>query len=219
MSTRNSVEGICFMLESTSCRRIVAHPINSPLIQQVQADMTKKGIELQVDVLPALHDVFPSLSGSSEALETVPYPASEKAIDLNDHCLYIHSSGSTGLPKSVHFTYIRTLQWMRTSTCYHLPDETIISQSNSIDVYGNSQDVRFGAMGLPSFHAIGLQLQLTYPLAMGRGVVVYTPQYPDPPILAHAQSVYEVSKMAGCNGIFAIPAFIEVCKFYFVKSR
>ena len=34
--------------------------------------------------------------------------------------------------------------------------------------------MRFGAMGLPSFHAMGLLLQLTFPLATGREVIVYT---------------------------------------------
>ena len=80
-------------------------------------------------------------------------------------------------------------------------------------MYGNDPEVLFGAMGLPTFHAIGLFLQAAHPLAVGRSVVVFTPQYPDPPTIAHAQSVYGVSRAAGCNGIFAIPSFIEVPKF------
>ena len=65
-------------------------------------------------------------------------------------------------------------------------------------------------MGLPTFHGMGLLLHLTYPLVVGRGVVVYTPQDPAPPVIAHAQNVYEVSKLAGCNGIFALPTYVEV---------
>lgn len=210
MSTRNTAEGVSFMMEATSCRRVVAYPPDSTLLQQVQAHMRTTGFQIQVDNVPALHDVFPSLNGTSFP-ETEPYPAARIAADLADHCMYLHSSGSTGLPKSVNFTWLRTLHNMRTSkSLYNCVKQWLSRIQCSDSVYGSSQEIVFGAMGLPSFHAIGLLLQLTYPLAMGRGVVVYTPQYPDPPILPHAQNMYEVAKMTRCNGIFAVPAFIQV---------
>ena len=70
--------------------------------------------------------------------------------------------------------------------------------------------MRFGAMGLPSFHAMGLLLQLTFPLATGREVVVYTPQWPAPPVVAHPQNVYEVAKLMKCTALLALPSYIEV---------
>ncbi|EKM60508.1 uncharacterized protein PHACADRAFT_246502 [Phanerochaete carnosa HHB-10118-sp] len=64
-------------------------------------------------------------------------------------------------------------------------------------------------MGLPSFHAMGLLLQMINPLATGREVVVYTPQYPAPPVVPNTQNVYEVAKLAKCTGMVALPSFIE----------
>lgn len=86
-------------------------------------------------------------------------------------------------------------------------------------MFGASRDVRFGAMGLPSFHAMGLLLQLTCPLARGREVVVYTPQHPSPPVIAHPQSVYEVAKLTRCTALLALPSYVEVratssCRMY-----
>ena len=70
--------------------------------------------------------------------------------------------------------------------------------------------MRFGAMGLPTFHTIGLLLQLTYPLSTGREVIVNTPQWPAPPVVAHPQNVYEVAKLAKCTALFALPSFLQV---------
>ena len=66
-------------------------------------------------------------------------------------------------------------------------------------------------MGLPTFHGMGLLLQLAFPLAFCKEVAVYTPQDPAPPVIPHAQNVYEVSKMMGCNAVFALPSYVEVC--------
>lgn len=64
-------------------------------------------------------------------------------------------------------------------------------------------------MGLPTFHGMGFLLQVTYPLAMGREVVVYPPQYPAPPVVAHAQNVYEAAKATECTALLALPSFVE----------
>ena len=88
--------------------------------------------------------------------------------------------------------------------------KTCNDSSNCADAFGRSRDVRFGAMGLPSFHIIGLLLQLTYSLYTGQGVAVYTPQWPAPPVVVHPQNVYEVAKLAKCTALFALPSFVQV---------
>ena len=80
----------------------------------------------------------------------------------------------------------------------------------AIDPLGKCRDVRFGAMGMPSFHGMGLLLQLHLPLSTAREVVVYTPQWPAPPVVAHAQNVYEVAKLTKCTALLALPSFIQV---------
>ena len=79
--------------------------------------MAARGVHVRIDTLPALQDVFPFL-GSRDAdsgVDTEHYPPSSQPFNLGDHCMYMHSSGSTGLPKTIHFTCIRFLQCMQTS--------------------------------------------------------------------------------------------------------
>ncbi|EKM52251.1 uncharacterized protein PHACADRAFT_260494 [Phanerochaete carnosa HHB-10118-sp] len=193
MSPRNSSQGVIHMLETVSCTRILGQASTSGLVQQVEKEMQAKGINLRVDNMPGLPEVFPGLAGKagSASAEAEPYPASDKPVEPRSPSLYIHSSGSTGYPKSVHFAHRRTVQWMASN------------------VYGSNRDVRFGAMAPPTFHSMGLLLQLTYPLATGREVVIYTPQDPAPPVVPHPQNVYEVAKLAKCTALLAMPSFVE----------
>lgn len=78
---------------------------------------------------------------------------------------------------------------------------------------GSQNPVVFGAMGVPMFHIMGLHLQLCTPLVGGQPIVVFTPQWPDPPVVPHPQNVYEVGKLAGCTGLVAVPSYIEVLSF------
>jgi hypothetical protein len=74
-------------------------------------------------------------------------------------------------------------------------------------------------MGLPTFHGMGLILQIANPLVTGQPVVVHTPQDPAPPIIPHAQNVYEVSRAAKCNAIFSLPSYIEVSSYQEALKR
>lgn len=112
MSPRNSAQGVAHMLEATSCTRILAQASTMPLVQQVQAEVAPKGVTLRVDDLPSLYDVFPNLDSKQKNVPPVePYPAAQEPVDVLKPCMYIHSSGSTGFPKSIHYTHKRMLQW------------------------------------------------------------------------------------------------------------
>ena len=76
--------------------------------------MEAKGVKVRVDDLPALADVFPSLSDEKHRnVHTVqPYPFDGQTVDVSKPTLYIHSSGSTGFPKSVGISHRRLVQWM-----------------------------------------------------------------------------------------------------------
>lgn len=142
MSPRNSPQGVAHMLETTSCHRILAQASTASLTYQVQTEMASRGVDVRIDNLPGLYDVFPQLQdteapGGSKA-KFKPYPPSSQPINLLETSMYIHSSGSTGPPKSIHFTYQRCLQWMRNDS-KHLPltmksNILIPSQISSVDL-------------------------------------------------------------------------------------
>jgi acyl-CoA synthetase (AMP-forming)/AMP-acid ligase II len=209
------------MLQSSSCTRILAEESTASLVEQTKSEMELQGVKIAVDRLPALKDVFPSLDDERKCVQTEvePYPPAAQPVDTSKTALFVHSSGSTGYPKSVPLSCRRLVQWIGSSKLwlriFALPQ---IAESVA-DVFGSSTDIVFGAMGLPTFHGMGLLLQLTVPLNTGQPVVVYTPQNPAPPVIAHAQNVYEVSKAAKCNAVFALPSYVEVSTYWEVLSR
>ena len=66
-----------------------------------------------------------------------------------------------------------------------------------------------GAM-LPSFHTMGIFIQLYGPLAISEFVGVYTPQEPAPPVVPNPNNLLEVIKVTGCMNAAVVPAFLEV---------
>ena len=102
MSPRNSVEAICNLIKTTSCRHIVSQAALAHPSGEVQSTLASVGYALLVHDLPSLHDVFPALSSRGHETQAVShYPSSKKPFSLEDPALYLHSSGSTGLPKAI----------------------------------------------------------------------------------------------------------------------
>ena len=109
ISPRNSAAGIAHMLEAVSSTRVIAQPCTEQLLEDVQSDMASKGVQIKVDMLPALADVLPCLAtdgqqtAAAKAVEEYPYDNS--TLDLMKPAIYIHSSGSTGFPKSIPLSH------------------------------------------------------------------------------------------------------------------
>ena len=116
MSPKNSVPAIVNLLEKTGCRRIIAEAAFSPTISVLTEQLAASGIKLHVDTLPMLHSVFPQFGEVSDPLPVTPFPHSSEVHSMSDIVLYLHSSGSTGLPKPIALKEIQTLQWCLSRT-------------------------------------------------------------------------------------------------------
>ena len=102
------------MMSSTSCKRVIFDESTKSLVTQIQAQMETRGTLITLDYLPSIQDVLPAnFSDATEIPEVAPYPPPAQLPTLDSVSHYIHSSGSTGLPKSIHFTHARMLQMMR----------------------------------------------------------------------------------------------------------
>ena len=121
MSPRNSAPAVCHMLDATLCERIISQESLVPLVDQVRADREAKGQHLHVEEIPSLSVVFPTLASPQQngGAPFQPYPTSERPVDVNSLSFYLHSSGSTGFPKSVPFTHHYILTFVNLSA-YHL---------------------------------------------------------------------------------------------------
>ena len=63
---------------------------------------------------------------------------------------------------------------------------------------------------MPTFHTIGMYIQLYYPLVSGYAVAVYTPQGGASPIMPNPKNVLEVARITDCTALPSVPAFLEV---------
>ena len=201
------------MLESTGSKRVLSQKSTASLSSRVQSEMASAGTTLEVDDLSIFDDILLELLNhrASKSPCEVLYPPGEPCFTLEDPLLYLHSSGSTGPPKSVPFPHHQVLQNLRRRTCPPSPERNLplkIAQ----DLFGTQRrTVRFGAMGLPTFHSMGLLLQMFFPLCSSQAVAVFTPQHPEPPVVPTPVNIYEACKATKSEGVIATPSFIEVC--------
>lgn len=102
------------MLESTGCRRLITQSSMTSLIADVESRMHAKGFLLTVDELPSLPLAYPHLFGEQDhQVRCEPYPPLSAASNLDELCIFIHSSGSTGFPKPIPIKHKMTLQFCR----------------------------------------------------------------------------------------------------------
>lgn len=111
MSPRNSVPAFVHMLEKTSCHRIISQATFGPVMDSIKTHLKPKCFAVHVDQLPALHDIFPSLSGEGNTSPVELFPPSNAPYNPEDIVMYIHSSGSTGFPKPIPQRQNSLLQW------------------------------------------------------------------------------------------------------------
>ncbi|KAF7794887.1 hypothetical protein EIP86_006030 [Pleurotus ostreatoroseus] len=180
------------MLEQSNSHCIISQSSLSPIISKVLAEMKTKQYALQVDELPSLYLVFPTLDGGVDTAVD-PFPASGKPHHPDDLVMYIHSSGSTGFPKPIPQKQKQVLDWCHVSFI----------------IKGRDRALRWGGMHLPTFHTIGMYIQLYYPLVSGYAVAVYTPQGAASPIMPNPKNVLEVARLTGCTALPSVPAFLE----------
>lgn len=111
MAPRCSVAAFVHLLEKTSCHHIITQPAFSSLVDSIKSELDRKKYELLIEQIPSLGQVFPGISGAVEVPPVEPFPLASKNPDPEDIVVYLHSSGSTGLPKHVPQRQKTLLQW------------------------------------------------------------------------------------------------------------
>ena len=105
------------MLKNISCKKMIYNPSVSTISSIVQAQMQENGSLIDLILLPDLYSIFPSLNTSREDGELFPYPYDFSLSGPDEVVLYLHSSGSTGSPKSIPQTHRTVLQWANAREC------------------------------------------------------------------------------------------------------
>ncbi|KAG0691850.1 putative aminoadipate reductase [Suillus ampliporus] len=203
MSPRNSAAAVINMMQKTNCHRLITTRQSlGTLIDGIKADFVSQDTEtsrLQLDEFPALKDLYPALVRGSpnEAFLTYPPPASRSS--GNDILFYLHSSGSTGFPKPIPITNLTVIHWCLTPCI--------------LDHIEFPTPIRVGSASLPSFHILGLYIQLLTPVACLRSVSIYPPtSFQDPsatPVIPNSQNILDSVVKTKSNALVVVPSFLE----------
>lgn len=209
ISPRNSPEAVVHLLTKTNCHKVVVHGLQHQLLDTVKAELDAAKFELQIQEVPDLDYLFPRLKDPQAQDDVVAYPPVK--ITQDDVAIYLHSSGSTGLPKPIPWGQRQLIQFSRTCESRYAGQAQNRTESLSASIKeAGRRGVRWAAMGLPTFHAIGFFTQLLGPFASGQPTALFRPRFPAPPVVPTPQNVLEGSKLAGCTAMPSVPAFVEV---------
>ncbi|KAJ7484451.1 putative aminoadipate reductase [Mycena latifolia] len=200
ISPRNSPAAIVHLLRTTSCHRVISTCVTlEPLVTGIKQAFTPvdPNFVLRIEEAPSLSQIYPNLGVETPICPFEPYTRPTNFPALNDVCLYLHSSGSTGLPKAIPQTH-RALMEQSSFPA--------VTETRAHGFYP------LGAMALPSFHTLGLHCQVLQPLN-GNPVVVYPPTAISPsalPILPSPSNILEHARKTNCSSLMAIPALFSV---------
>ncbi|KDN41199.1 hypothetical protein RSAG8_07613, partial [Rhizoctonia solani AG-8 WAC10335] len=194
ISPRTHIPGIAHLLKSTQTSLVVAGGSQTieGIIPQLTRNLAEIDFSTQFVDLPTLDSVLPELNKSESNSEHKPFPPLKPMTD--DAIVNIlHSSGSTRMPRPVKL---------------HLEGvfNNIITQPLG---WMYAQDgVRVGTMAPPTFHAMGIFLQILIPLYVGYTQVLFAPSHI--PVVPTSNLTIDAAASTKCSHMVCVPAFLEM---------
>ncbi|KAG2060872.1 putative aminoadipate reductase [Suillus hirtellus] len=202
MSPRNSAAAVTNMMQKTKCCRLITtqHSLAS-LIDGVKAGFVSHDTQtsqLQIDEIPALKHLYPALAGGTPDEDIVPHSSLGLPWSKHEVLFYLHSSGSTGFPKPIPISNSTVIHWCITPCVL-----------DHIDV---PAPIRVGSASLPSFHTLGIYIQLLVPIATLSSVSIYPPtsllDLLAAPVVPNSQNILSSVLKTKSNALVAVPAFL-----------
>ncbi|KAF7293886.1 Acetyl-CoA synthetase-like protein [Mycena chlorophos] len=198
ISHRNSNAAFVHLLTSTQIHRLLTtHGSLARLVDGLKEELTTQhaSYQLSIEEIPLVSTIYPFLGHETPTDAFTPYPSAGRLPDLHTTALYLHSSGSTGLPKPIPLS--------------HLSVTTFGALPVFRDLAALSPRLATGA--LPAFHAMALFIQFLAPLFCGITACLYPPlsmtEY-RVPVSATPQNALEQAKRARVDGVITVPAFL-----------
>ncbi len=208
-------------MRESGCHRVFATTQKLKLLlNDVKTELAKGAPEflLEIEEIPALHDVYPHLGQENERHPFTHYPTAAVRPALRSLAMYLHSSGSTGLPKVIPQTFQSFVEWTQYSESMHTHTYylglLIISATGLLYLRDiDNPRVRLGSMALPPFHTMGISQQLLYPMYGICCTCIYPPVVFSPedlPVIPTSENILEHMKKTGCDFIILVPAILHL---------
>ncbi|KXN82915.1 Long-chain-fatty-acid--CoA ligase [Leucoagaricus sp. SymC.cos] len=202
ISHRLPPEVIVHLLRITSSHHLITTPTTLPagLFDGIRQELNQgeNGYELQIQEMPALNYIYPKLGNEKASDSFEPYPPPSQIPSPNDIAVFLHSSGSTGLPKAIPQTHKRLCQW----AIVGIPELRL-----------NDPRLRYSAIGLPLFHIICFFVCILKPAFHGLSISIFPPvdtaSGAQPPIPT-PKAILEHAKCTQATGLVTIPVFLQI---------
>lgn len=206
-------------MKKTNCHRIVAtQDTLQELIMGVKDEFATSGTaQPQIDEVPALSELYPILGKETIEDPFEEYPSAVRS-PITAMAAYLHSSGSTGMPKPIPQTYETFIAWAKCRVyLYHLFIDIFLMAVyfpacvNRLREQDSS--LRLAGMHLPSFHTLGIYVQLLVPLYGCITVALYPPTAKTPsllPVSPTPDNVLNHTVRTKSNGIMTIPTLLQI---------
>ncbi|KAJ3509565.1 hypothetical protein NLJ89_g5155 [Agrocybe chaxingu] len=199
MSPRNTAAATVNMIKETNCHRLITtRETLRPLIDEIATLLAADSYEISIEEAPPLLEIFPKLGHEKEEDPWEPYPSAPRP-PLDDVLVYLHSSGSTGFPKSIPHTYRAIVHWAT------FPPLT--------DIRDHKVQIRSAGMALPCFHTMGMVSHLLTGLYAMVPSGLYPPIATTPkslPVMPTPQNILDHLVRTKCNAIIIPPAILQV---------
>ncbi|KAJ6457244.1 putative aminoadipate reductase [Mycena sanguinolenta] len=194
ISHRNTTAALFHLLKNTGSHRVLTTKGSGRLVETVATD--NAAYQLSIEEIPLLGQIYPHLGHETTEHPFVAYPSPATTISLDDVALYLHSSGSTGLPKPIPQTH-----------------KNLIHQGAMVAIAELVELTPRLAVGhLPAFHTMGLIGHILFPILNGGTACLYplasTPTEPITPAVSTADNALENARRTNATGILTVPAFI-----------
>ncbi|THU92307.1 acetyl-CoA synthetase-like protein [Dendrothele bispora CBS 962.96] len=197
ISPRNSPAAITSMLAKIGCTHVLKQSnstLDQLLLNSIQSET------LVFHEIPTLQRLYgPDRLGLAD--DFVPYSSPNERTP-EDIAFIIHSSGSTGFPKPVPQKFVTILHWMNFR-------ESLKSLLNHPTI------TLCGAMGLPGFHAFGVNFQLLYPLTLSKPTSLFPPTSYDfrtdvSPIFPSPVNILQHIIWTRSDVLMTVPSFVTM---------
>ncbi|KAG6878054.1 putative NRPS-like protein biosynthetic cluster [Termitomyces sp. T159_Od127] len=201
ISPRNTPAAIVHLLIKTSCHRLITTSATlSNILNDVKAELPAE-FDLSIEEIPTLHQLYPKLGTETIYDPFERYPAPPTRPPMSDVALYIHTSGSTGLPKAIPQTYLILSQW----TTWRVASMTQIRDYRP--------RARIAAMMLPPFHTFGIYVQVLHTMFGLVSLGVYPPQVTSSertPMIPTPDNILDHTRRSRSNSMITIPSLLQI---------
>ncbi|KAJ8474390.1 hypothetical protein ONZ51_g7252 [Trametes cubensis] len=189
---------VVFPMSASNDARAVAHLAETVGVRQILVSEDEDTQALVYDAARILRDrgITVDLVRMIKYTDTEPTPGEEPYVTVansipdDEVMMYLHSSGTTGMPKAIPITQ------------KGLRESSNTARLGEVDLLGK----RFGMHTNPPFHGLGLRA-ITAPVSTGAIMAFYPPT--SPPTIPTPANFLQAWTACKCDVIICIPPLIE----------